>query len=449
MKKLLLSLFAATATLFSATAAEVTFDFTTNQYDCTIADSNNGNYYEPDGKTISDGPITITLNKLTGSGCRFWKSGDNITFRVNKNSGITISISEGTITNLAITGSNFKNLSGEGYTDGKWTGSSNSIALKNTGSTVQIKTLTVTYEGGVVDTRKDAGLEFSATTATAILGQEFTAPTLSKETNANVVYSSDKEEVATVDAATGSVTIVGLGTARITATAEENAEFKAGSASYLLTVKEGAPANAIYYSELGEDFTFDNPEEIAVWSVDTRYGLKGSAFKNGVVAAVAVACSPVVDLTNAKSAVLNFKNALNQYKINNAMIPVEDFVGKKYAEILVREEGAADWTSLGEPTAPEAFSWNFYANAPIELGAYIGKKIQIGFRYMSTEEIAGTWEIQHIAIIGQIEAGVTDIVVDENAPVEFFNLQGVRVANPENGLYIRKQGNKVSKVIVK
>ena len=45
--------------------------------------------------------------------------------------------------------------------------------------------------------------------------------------------------------------------------------------------------------------------------------------------------------------------------------------------------------------------------------------------------------------------GIADIVADENAPVEYFNLQGIRVENPENGLYIRRQGNKVTKVIVK
>lgn len=47
-------------------------------------------------------------------------------------------------------------------------------------------------------------------------------------------------------------------------------------------------------------------------------------------------------------------------------------------------------------------------------------------------------------------AGVEDLyVADENAPVEYYNLQGVRVANPANGLYIVKQGNKVSKKIFK
>lgn len=44
---------------------------------------------------------------------------------------------------------------------------------------------------------------------------------------------------------------------------------------------------------------------------------------------------------------------------------------------------------------------------------------------------------------------VNDAAVDANAPVEYFNLQGIRVANPENGLYIRRQGRTVSKVLVK
>ena len=38
---------------------------------------------------------------------------------------------------------------------------------------------------------------------------------------------------------------------------------------------------------------------------------------------------------------------------------------------------------------------------------------------------------------------------DENAPVEYYNLQGVRVANPANGIFIKRQGNKVEKVLVK
>ena len=39
--------------------------------------------------------------------------------------------------------------------------------------------------------------------------------------------------------------------------------------------------------------------------------------------------------------------------------------------------------------------------------------------------------------------------VDENAPVEYYNLQGVRVENPSEGLFIRRQGKKATKVILK
>lgn len=46
-------------------------------------------------------------------------------------------------------------------------------------------------------------------------------------------------------------------------------------------------------------------------------------------------------------------------------------------------------------------------------------------------------------------AGIDAPVADENAPVEYYNLQGVRVANPSNGIYIRRQGSNVSKVMIR
>ena len=44
--------------------------------------------------------------------------------------------------------------------------------------------------------------------------------------------------------------------------------------------------------------------------------------------------------------------------------------------------------------------------------------------------------------------GIEDTMVDENAPVEYYNLQGVKVANPENGIFIKKQGAKATKVVL-
>lgn len=52
-------------------------------------------------------------------------------------------------------------------------------------------------------------------------------------------------------------------------------------------------------------------------------------------------------------------------------------------------------------------------------------------------------------IIDKLNA-IDDIAVDQNAPVEYFNLQGVRIANPEKGqLVITRQGSKTSKTIVR
>ena len=49
------------------------------------------------------------------------------------------------------------------------------------------------------------------------------------------------------------------------------------------------------------------------------------------------------------------------------------------------------------------------------------------------------------AVEGIEIAPVEDVVV----PVEYYNLQGVRVANPENGIYIVRRGNKVTKEYIR
>ena len=51
----------------------------------------------------------------------------------------------------------------------------------------------------------------------------------------------------------------------------------------------------------------------------------------------------------------------------------------------------------------------------------------------------------------QGSTGIDDIIVDneDNSPVEYYNLNGVRVLNPGKGLYIKKQGQQVTKVMVR
>lgn len=49
---------------------------------------------------------------------------------------------------------------------------------------------------------------------------------------------------------------------------------------------------------------------------------------------------------------------------------------------------------------------------------------------------------------GGVADAVTD-AVDSSLSVEYYNLQGVRVANPAGGIFIRRQGSKVSKEVIK
>lgn len=44
-------------------------------------------------------------------------------------------------------------------------------------------------------------------------------------------------------------------------------------------------------------------------------------------------------------------------------------------------------------------------------------------------------------------SGIDKITINNNAPVEYYNLQGIRIDNPGTGFYIRRQGSNVEKII--
>ena len=52
--------------------------------------------------------------------------------------------------------------------------------------------------------------------------------------------------------------------------------------------------------------------------------------------------------------------------------------------------------------------------------------------------------------ITMLTTGIEDVTMDGNETAEYFNLQGVRVAQPEAGrIYIVRRGAKVAKELVK
>ena len=81
-------------------------------------------------------------------------------------------------------------------------------------------------------------IQFERASITLMKGSTVPANALTKPADCTVTYSSDNEKVATVDAETGVVTVVGVGTTTITATATGD---YSGSASYSLTVTQYVP----------------------------------------------------------------------------------------------------------------------------------------------------------------------------------------------------------------
>lgn len=57
--------------------------------------------------------------------------------------------------------------------------------------------------------------------------------------------------------------------------------------------------------------------------------------------------------------------------------------------------------------------------------------------------------VTKVSILYMSTNGIDDIAIDENAPVEYYNLNGQRVENPVSGLYIERRGNKVRKVVIR
>ena len=102
-------------------------------------------------------------------------------------------------------------------------------------------------EVSILVSAADPNFAFSEPSLTITQGEEVPANALTKPEDCTVTYSSDNEKVATVDAETGEVTVVGVGTAIITATAGGN---YSGTATYTLTVKAAynPPSDPVYYT---------------------------------------------------------------------------------------------------------------------------------------------------------------------------------------------------------
>ncbi len=148
-----------------------------------------------------------------------------------------------------------------------------------------------------------------------------------------------------------------------------------------------------YTNSLGNntfgDFYTEEKVGTGIWTTGRTYA-KGTAYIGGTrTASEAWLNSPYFDLTavTASSVTATFEHVSRYF----------DFVPATYCTLWARVEGGT-WEQLTIPTYSSGNDWTFVSAGSIDLSAYIGKKVQLGFKYTSTTTTAGTWEIKNFSV---------------------------------------------------
>jgi hypothetical protein len=84
-----------------------------------------------------------------------------------------------------------------------------------------------------------------------------------------------------------------------------------------------------------------------------------------------------------------------------------------------------------------------------QISDYTADEINVGTRKVTYKTMKVNFGGEKEVADDDPTSSVANIAVENNESVEYFNLQGVRVANPANGIFIRRQGGHASKVIFK
>lgn len=279
--------------------------------------------------------------------------------------------------------------------------------------------------------KADPEYGFSAATAIANLGDAFTAPVFTKADNApEPIFSSSEETVATVDSKTGVVSIVAAGETTITAESEGDEQYLSGRASYVLTVIDGK--------------TFYKATAI-------KSGSKYLIVANGKVA------KPRTDnygYLNVTDAIVDGENIKAEEENAFTFTTTEGgYTIQQSDDRYMYQTGTYNSFNLSETMPEEGGVWtvSFGTDGVTITNVAMNKYVQFSTGYNSFGCYADAQDGGVLPMLYSTEMTGVDAIVaeDGDAPVEYFNLQGVRVSEPSNGLFIRRQGNTVSKVIVK
>ena len=146
-----------------------------------------------------------------------------------------------------------------------------------------------------------------------------------------------------------------------------------------------------------DDKQLPNGEGSFVWSHgsynDDKF-MKASAYIGETkYASESWLVSPSIDLSQATTATLTFDHAHNY-----AGTAEEEFT------LWATETSADNWQQLTIDKYGSGFK---FTTATIDLSAYAGKTIKFAFKYISTTDAAGTWEIKNVKVVANGEGGGT------------------------------------------
>lgn len=193
-----------------------------------------------------------------------------------------------------------------------------------------------------------------------------------------------------------------------------------------------APANSIYFESFKNgsgDFTIEDvkvPDEMDfVWEHSSQYScMKGTAFDNpSNYESESWLVSPLIDLSGYDSAYLTFEHAGGYFGT-----PSEE------ATLWISEEGG-DWEQLVIDKSDYPTSWTFIPAGNWDLAPYLGGKMKIAFRYSSTSDKAGTWEIRNVAVLS---GTYKDVEVPAIDPTSTAWMELPATDDPDLGYYAHR-----------
>ncbi|RYE22025.1 MAG: DUF5017 domain-containing protein [Sphingobacteriales bacterium] len=126
---------------------------------------------------------------------------------------------------------------------------------------------------------------------------------------------------------------------------------------------------------------------------------KISAFNTGVSAVTSWLITPSISLTGATAPKLSFTNAAG---FNSGTVSFKVMVSTNYTG--TNTPSTATWTELPATyvTAPASGYSSFISSGQINLAAYAGQNVHIGFRYQGGDPSGSTtWEIDDVKVMAQ------------------------------------------------